>query len=258
VSYRVLKRRLSLDDDLEDLKEDVIYAKKLAVDEEGCVLVWVGGTTASPASAHPAQSAQEPEPHEAAHAEVLPSAPPTSDAERRQLTVMFCDLVDSTTRSRQLDPEDLRDVICAYQETAAGMIQRYDGYIAQYLGDGLLVYFGPPSFPEPAVPRPSQRKPPASSASRILSRLSRPRKAAPRRAARRCSGLPPRAGGAAGAGFGQRPPARGSGMPRGCVQGCAREEPAIQCCLYVLSVDLSYSVRYLPLAASLTYPAYHA
>lgn len=77
MSYRVLKRRLSLDDDLEDLKEDVIYAKKLAVDEEDRVLVWVGGAAASPASAHPAQSAQEPEPHEAAHAEVChPRLPP--------------------------------------------------------------------------------------------------------------------------------------------------------------------------------------
>ena len=60
------------------------------------------------------------------------------------MTVMFCDLVGSTTLSGQLDPEDLREVVRAYQETAAGVIQRYDGHIAQYLGDGLLVYFGYP------------------------------------------------------------------------------------------------------------------
>jgi class 3 adenylate cyclase/predicted ATPase len=66
------------------------------------------------------------------------------DAERRQLTVMFCDLVGSTKLSGQLDPEDLREVVRAYQETAAEVIQNFDGHIAQYLGDGLLVYFGYP------------------------------------------------------------------------------------------------------------------
>jgi hypothetical protein len=70
--------------------------------------------------------------------------PPPSSAERRQLTVMFCDLVGSTALASRLDPEDLREVVRAYQETAAGVIQRYEGHIAQYLGDGLLVYFGYP------------------------------------------------------------------------------------------------------------------
>jgi class 3 adenylate cyclase/predicted ATPase len=66
------------------------------------------------------------------------------DAQRRQLTVMFCDLVGSTDLSVQLDPEDLREIVRAYQETAAEVIQAFDGHIAQYLGDGLLVYFGYP------------------------------------------------------------------------------------------------------------------
>lgn len=66
------------------------------------------------------------------------------EAERRQLTVMFCDLVGSTSLSEQLDPEDLRDVVRSYQEACAEVIDNYDGYIAQYLGDGLLVYFGYP------------------------------------------------------------------------------------------------------------------
>ena len=77
-----------------------------------------------------------------------PSAPeprrPSSAAERRQLTVMFCDLVGSTQLSGRLDPEDLREVIRAYQQTCAEVIARYEGHIAQYLGDGLLVYFGYP------------------------------------------------------------------------------------------------------------------
>jgi class 3 adenylate cyclase len=70
------------------------------------------------------------------------------EAERRQLTVLFCDLVGSTQLSGQLDPEDLRAVVRAYQEAAAAVIQHYEGHIAQYLGDGLLVYFGYPAAHE--------------------------------------------------------------------------------------------------------------
>ncbi len=77
-----------------------------------------------------------------------PAAPQSADAERRQLTVMFCDLVESTALATQLDPEDLREVVRAYQETAAAVIQRFEGHIAQYLGDGLLVYFGYPQAHE--------------------------------------------------------------------------------------------------------------
>ena len=57
---------------------------------------------------------------------------------------MFCDLVDSTKLSSQLDPEELREVVRAYQDTCAKVIARFEGHIAQYLGDGLLVYFGYP------------------------------------------------------------------------------------------------------------------
>jgi class 3 adenylate cyclase len=73
-----------------------------------------------------------------------PSAPHPPDAERRQLTVMFCDLAGSTPLSEQLDPEDLREVVRAYQQMCAEVIERFDGHIAQLLGDGLLVYFGWP------------------------------------------------------------------------------------------------------------------
>jgi class 3 adenylate cyclase/predicted ATPase len=72
----------------------------------------------------------------------------TPSAERRQLTVLFCDLVGSTQLSGQLDPEDLRAVVRAYQAAAAKVIQHYAGHIAQYLGDGLLVYFGYPTAHE--------------------------------------------------------------------------------------------------------------
>ncbi|MDP6406149.1 MAG: adenylate/guanylate cyclase domain-containing protein [Alphaproteobacteria bacterium] len=71
-----------------------------------------------------------------------------SEAERRQLTVMFCDLVGSTALSEQLDPEDLRAVIGAFQMACAGVIAGFEGYIARYMGDGLLVYFGYPQAHE--------------------------------------------------------------------------------------------------------------
>ena len=67
----------------------------------------------------------------------VPVLPRPTDAERRQLTVMFCDLVDSTALSSRLDPEDLREVVRAYQTMCEEVIQRYGGHIAQYLGDGL-------------------------------------------------------------------------------------------------------------------------
>ena len=62
--------------------------------------------------------------------------------------MLFCDLVDSTQLSGQLDPEEYRDVVRAYQHTCTQVIQRFDGYVAQYLGDGLLVYFGYPAAHE--------------------------------------------------------------------------------------------------------------
>ena len=75
--------------------------------------------------------------------------PPERDqAERRQLTVMFCDLVDSTALSRRLDPEDLQDVIRRFLDACSQTIGRFNGYIAKYMGDGMLVYFGYPQAHE--------------------------------------------------------------------------------------------------------------
>src|SRR5438128_7531242 len=123
----------------------MIQAKQLAVDEGGVVLVWAGGSALSEPTSPPDQPMQPP-PLQGQHplqGVSLPTAP-SPDAERRQLTVMFCDLVDSTKLSGQLDPEEYRDVVRAYQRVCTEIIQRYDGHIAQYLGDGLLIYFGFP------------------------------------------------------------------------------------------------------------------
>jgi class 3 adenylate cyclase len=71
-----------------------------------------------------------------------------SDAERRQLTVMFCDLVGSTALSTHLDPEDLREVIGAYHRAVAEIVAGFDGFVSRYMGDGVLIYFGYPQAHE--------------------------------------------------------------------------------------------------------------
>jgi class 3 adenylate cyclase len=83
------------------------------------------------------------------------SAPgrPVPEAERRHLTVMFCDLVGSTALSARLDPEDMRELIRAYQECCTEVVARFDGNVAKYMGDGILVYFGYPRAHEDAAER---------------------------------------------------------------------------------------------------------
>jgi class 3 adenylate cyclase/predicted ATPase len=85
-----------------------------------------------------------PQEQSTSQAAISAPGPHPPEAERRQLTVLFCDLVDSTKLASQLDPEDWRDVVRAYQRVCTDVIQRYDGHIAQLLGDGLLIYFGYP------------------------------------------------------------------------------------------------------------------
>ncbi|MFQ5551968.1 MAG: AAA family ATPase, partial [Gemmatimonadales bacterium] len=85
----------------------------------------------------------------AAESEDRPSArAQPREAERRQLTVMFCDLAGSTELSQQLDPEDLREVNRAYQDACKAAIERYEGFVARYMGDGVLAYFGYPQAHE--------------------------------------------------------------------------------------------------------------
>ena len=146
ISYGALKRRFGLDDAyLDDLKSELIEAQQLARDENGRLLVWVGSSVpAPPPISEPALRPTTLVPQGAlSHGECY-----TSDAERRQLTVLFCDLVDSTALAGQLDPEDLREVIRAYQTACATVIECLEGHIAQYLGDGLLVYFSYPQAHE--------------------------------------------------------------------------------------------------------------
>jgi hypothetical protein len=126
LTYRTLPRQVQLDDAaLEALKDALSYGQRLAMDEDGRVLVWTGGPDVSPTAPPPA-------------------IPPPLTVERRQLTVRFCDLADSPRLAQQLDAEDRREVVLAYQATCVAVIQRLDGTVAQYLGDGFLVYCGYP------------------------------------------------------------------------------------------------------------------
>ena len=83
-----------------------------------------------------------------AEAPVVPERPARADAERRQLTVMFCDLVGSTELSARLDPEDMRGILGAYHRAVADAVKSFDGFVAKYMGDGVLVYFGYPQAHE--------------------------------------------------------------------------------------------------------------
>jgi len=148
-SYRALQRQFALDDAyLEDLKIEIIRVQKLAVDQDGEMLVWTGETEAKPTPTKPPRQQESRLAEHATPGEVSRTTPHPPEAERRQLTVMFCDLVDSTKLSSQLDPENYREVIREYQKVCSEVTTRFDGHIAQLLGDGLLIYFGYPQAHE--------------------------------------------------------------------------------------------------------------
>ena len=128
VSVRALALEFELSEELlAALVEELTEVQELAV-LEGAILVWTGG--------------------EASKTETEEPPAGTPEAERRQLTVLFCDLVDSTRLASGVDPEDWRDVIRGYQECATQAVEAFDGYVAQFLGDGLMVYFGFPQAHE--------------------------------------------------------------------------------------------------------------
>ena len=150
ISYRRIKRSFDLDDDaLEDLRRELIGVKRLAADVDGELLVWApeGRAARSEFTTLP-----QPPPAlrlaQAAPAPTLAAERDLPGAERRHLTVMFCDLAGSTQLSAQIDPEDMGDVIRAYQEAVSEAVRRFDGYIAKFMGDGVLIYFGYPNAQE--------------------------------------------------------------------------------------------------------------
>ena len=147
ISYATLKRELEISDRvLKDLGHELTVGLDLARDVNGQALVWKDGRDADAADRDipdDDRSRDDDGVRDGAGAEGIETAP-ASEAERRQLTVMFCDLVGSTALSTRLDPEDLRDVITAFQACSRQAIEKYTGFIARYMGDGLLVYYGYP------------------------------------------------------------------------------------------------------------------
>src|SRR5262245_5808305 len=148
VTYQTLRLQFQLDDEhLEVLKDAILFAYPHVVDAAGRGLVWSGEADAIPPPTPASPRSVEPPVTLVPRVDTMAVSPPEPrppEAERRQLTVLFCDLVDSTVLASQLDPEELREVVRAYQEACAKVIARFEGHIAQYLGDGLLVYFGYP------------------------------------------------------------------------------------------------------------------
>ncbi len=123
------------DDDLKELGLSLGHRKKLLKAINNLAGASEPAPISEPATTQPASPAQ------------------STEAERRQLTVMFCDLVGSTALSQRLDPEDLRELMRLYQDAVAGAVTRYGGHVAKYLGDGVLAYFGWPQAYEDQAER---------------------------------------------------------------------------------------------------------
>jgi class 3 adenylate cyclase/tetratricopeptide (TPR) repeat protein len=142
VSYRALRRRFNLDEEyLEDLKAEVIQAKRLAMDEEGAVLVWIGDAVPAPAR----EQEQAPLAYTPPHlVEKIRTARPTLEGERKQVTVLFADLKDSTELIRGLDPEAAQQLLDPALHRMMDAVHRYEGTVNQVLGDGIMALFGAP------------------------------------------------------------------------------------------------------------------
>jgi len=148
LSYRVLTRRFQLDEGLlEDLKEDLIYAKKLAVDEDGRVLVWTGhpATVAVPLSLPVLDPARAPLTYTPSYlAEKILTSRSVLEGERKQVTVLFADLKGSMELLADRDPEEARQLLDPVLERMMAAVHRYEGTVNQVMGDGIMALFGAP------------------------------------------------------------------------------------------------------------------
>src|SRR5712691_10208855 len=142
VSYRALKRRFGLDEAyLEDLKEEIIAAKQLAIDEGGSVLVWIG------TSAPPPVREREPAPLAFTPSyltEKILTSRTALEGERKQITVLFADIQGSTELIAGLDPEEARQILDPVLHLMMDAVHRYEGTVNQVLGDGIMALFGAP------------------------------------------------------------------------------------------------------------------
>src|SRR5262245_39935427 len=152
VTYNALKRQFGLDDaSLQDLKDEIIEAQRVAVDEDGRVLVWTGGVatpptlTVAPAAVRARPPDVEPRAYTPAHlAEKIVTARPALAGERKQVTVLFADLKDSTELIRGLDPEAAQQLLDPAIHLMMDAAHRFEGTVNQVLGDGIMALFGAP------------------------------------------------------------------------------------------------------------------
>jgi class 3 adenylate cyclase len=158
VPYRALKRRFDLDDDyIDDLKIDLIEAKRLAIDENDRILVWIGEagaadtpppptlSTPRPASAPATTQEREPLSYTPRHlAEKILTSRSALEGERKQVTVLFCDLANSTAIAERIGPEHMHTLLNRFFALALEAVHRYEGTINQFLGDGFMTLFGAP------------------------------------------------------------------------------------------------------------------
>jgi class 3 adenylate cyclase len=146
VAYRVLKLQFKLDDEtLETLKDELIYSQRLAVDAEGRVLVWVGDASSAPAlAAAPAQN-RAPLAYTPPHlTDKILAARPALEGERKQVTVLFAELKDSTELIRGLDPEAAQQLLDPAIHLMMDAVHRFEDTVNQVLGDGIMALFGAP------------------------------------------------------------------------------------------------------------------
>ena len=148
LSYRALKRQFALDDDyLDDLKAELIEARRVALDEDGRVLVWTGDT--APAAATPSVAAEPsaPAPHTYTPsylAEKILTSRSALEGERKQVTVLFADLKGSMELLAERDPEEARQLLDPVLERMMAAVHRYEGTVNQVMGDGIMALFGAP------------------------------------------------------------------------------------------------------------------
>src|SRR5437867_11291494 len=148
LTYRTLQRQFQLDDAaLDDLKDELLYGQRLAVDEDGRVLVWTGiAGVAAPAAVTPAES---PVPTLLAYtpaylAEKILTSRSALEGERKQVTVLFADLKGSMELLADRDPEEARQLLDPVLEQMMAAVHRYEGTVNQVMGDGIMALFGAP------------------------------------------------------------------------------------------------------------------
>jgi len=148
LTYRTLQRQFQLDEvALEDLKEELIYGQRVALDEDGRVLVWSGetGPTAPVAAAPTETSASTPLTYTPPYlAEKIFMSRSALEGERKQVTVLFADLKDSTELIRGLDPEAAQQLLDPALHLMMDAVHRFEGTANQVLGDGIMALFGAP------------------------------------------------------------------------------------------------------------------